>query len=234
MPVRRLDGVGFYLELHIEQGPALEARGAAAAAVTGCTGLERLLLRFEGAASHAGTTPMQSRRDAGLAAAATALEIERIAIDAGGVGTTGRLHLDPGAMTVIPGGAELSVDVRHPEAGPLAGMLESVRAAAAEAAAGRGCELTSEHVWSIEPIAFDPELVDLAESCCAEVTGEPIRMASGALHDAAEVARLRPTAMIFAPSIGGVSHSPREDTGEAELATAIEAFGLAANRRLAG
>ena len=176
---------------------------------------------------------MGSRRDAGLAAATTALDVERIATASGGVGTTGQLHLQPGAMTVIPGGAELSVDLRHPEAGPLAEMLERVVDAAAERAGERGCELGSEHVWSIEPIAFDAELVELAEEACAEVTGERIRMASGALHDAAEVARLRPTAMIFTPSIDGVSHSPREDTGEAELARAIEAFGLAANRRLA-
>jgi hydantoinase/carbamoylase family amidase len=229
----RLDDIGAYLELHIEQGPALEARGASAAAVTGCAGLERLLLRFTGAASHAGTTPMGSRRDAGLAAAATALDIERIATASGGVGTTGQLRLQPGAMTVIPGGAEMSVDLRHPEAAPLAEMLDHVVGAAADRAGERGCALGSEHVWSIEPIAFDAELVELAEEACAEVTGERIRMASGALHDAAEVARLRPTAMIFTPSIDGVSHSPREDTGGAELARAIEAFGLAANRRLA-
>lgn len=229
----RLDGIGDYLELHIEQGPVLTERGAAAAAVSGCAGLERFLLRFSGRASHAGTTPMDTRSDAGLAAMATALRVEGIATAAGGVGTTGSISFEPGGMTVIPGAAELSVDIRHPEAGPLASMLESVLDAAEREARGRGCELERETVWRIEPIAFDPELVDLAERCCGDVTGEPIRMASGALHDAAEVARRLPAAMVFSSSLEGVSHSPREDTDEADLAAAIEAFGLLANRRLA-
>ena len=143
------------------------------------------------------------------------------------------MAFEPGAITVIPGAAEVSVDIRHPEAGPLSSMLESIVDAAQREASGRGCKLEQEPVWRIEPIAFDPELVDLAESCCAEVTGEGIRMASGALHDAAEMARRVPVAMIFTPSLDGVSHSPQEDTPEADLAVAIEAYGLLANRRLA-
>ena len=229
----RLERVGDYLELHIEQGPVLAERGAAAAAVSGCAGLERFTLRFSGRASHAGTTPMDSRSDAGLAAAATALRVEEIATAAGGVGTTGIIGFEPGAMTVIPGAAEISVDVRHPDAAPLASMVEAVLDAAQREARGRGCGLEHEHVWRIEPIAFDPELVDLAEQCCAEVSGEAIRMASGALHDAAEVARRVPAAMVFTSSLEGVSHSPSEDTGEDDLAVAIRAFGLLANRRLA-
>lgn len=229
----RLELLGDYLELHIEQGPVLEARGVPAAAVSGCAGLERLRLRFSGRASHAGTTPMDARSDAGLAAAATALRIERIAVGAGGVGTTGSVSLEPGAPTVIPGAAELFVDIRHPEAEALASMLAEVRAAAAEEAAGRGCELEQAPVWRIDPIAFDPAIVAAAEASCGELTGEPLRMASGALHDAAEIARRRPAGMVFAPSIEGVSHSPRENTAESDLRVAIEAFGLLAARRLA-
>lgn len=228
----RLDRVGDYLELHIEQGPVLAERGASAAAVSGCAGLERFILRFTGQASHAGTTPMGSRRDAGLAAAATALRVEEIAVEAGGVGTAGSIAFEPGAVTVIPGAGELSVDIRHPEAPPLAGMLSSIAEAAEREAVARGCGLERTPVWRIEPIAFDRELVEMAEECCAEVTGEGITMASGALHDAAEMARRVPVAMIFTPSLEGVSHSPREDTPEADLAVAIEAFGLLANRRI--
>ncbi len=228
----RLERVGDYIELHIEQGPVLAERGASAAAVTGCAGLERFVLRFTGQASHAGTTPMGSRRDAGLAAAATALRVEEIATAAGGVGTAGSMEFEPGAITVIPGAAEVSIDIRHPVAGPLASMLESILDAAQREAESRGCGLEREPVWRIEPIVFDPELVGLAERCCEEVTGEPVRMASGALHDAAEMARRVPVAMVFTPSLEGVSHSPREDTPEADLAVAIEVYGLLANRRV--
>ena len=228
----RLERIGDYIELHIEQGPVLAQRGTAAAAVTGCAGLERFRLRFEGAASHAGTTPMDMRSDAGLAAAEAALEVERIAAAAGGVGTVGEIRLDPGALTVIPGEAEISVDIRHPQAAQLASMHSQIRAAAAERAAGRGCEHAETPVWSIEPIAFDEAMVERAAECCGEVTGEPLRMASGALHDAAEVARRRPVTMVFAPSTGGISHSPREDTPEHDLIAAIKAFGLLANRQL--
>ncbi|MDP9190026.1 MAG: M20/M25/M40 family metallo-hydrolase, partial [Actinomycetota bacterium] len=125
------------------------------------------------------------------------------------------------------------VDIRHPEAEPLAAMLEQVRAAAATESTRRGCELAESPVWRIEPIAFDAGLVELAERCCAELTGEAVRMASGALHDAAEIARRLPAAMVFTPSLEGVSHSPREDTPERDLRLAIEAFGMLANRVLA-
>lgn len=228
----RLETVGDYLELHIEQGPVLERRGLAAAAVSGCAGLERLRLRFSGRASHAGTTPMDARSDAGLAAAATALRVERAAREAGGVGTTGSLSFDPGAATVIPGTAELVVDIRHPDAAALATMLAEVRAAAAEEARARGCGLEQSPIWRIEPIAFDPEIVALAELSCGELTGEPLSVASGALHDAAELARRLPAGMVFAPSLEGVSHSAREDSREEDLRMAIEAFGGLANRRL--
>jgi hydantoinase/carbamoylase family amidase len=224
----RLDRIGAYLELHIEQGPVLEAEGRAAAAVSGCAGVERHRLRFEGRASHAGTTPMDVRRDAGLAAAATALRVEGIARSAGGVGTVGAIELEPGIATAVPGGATAVVDLRHPEAGRLAGMLASVREAARECAAEHGCELASEPVWAIEPIGFDQSLVARAEEACERITGTARRLVSGALHDAGSMAPRVPTAMIFSSSRGGVSHSREEDTAEVDLAAAIEAFGVLA------
>lgn len=228
----RLDGVAACLELHIEQGPILEAKGICAAAVTGCAGLERVRIRFEGRASHAGTTPMDARADAGLAAAELALDVERIARAGGGVGTVGIVELGPGATTVVPGSAEMTVDLRHPEAGPLAEMLGAVREAARDRAGGRGCEVSESPIWRIEPIAFDPEMVALAADACEERAGSRFEMASGALHDAAEMARRVPTAMIFSPSTAGLSHTPREDTPADQLRAAIDAYGAAASRFL--
>ena len=229
----RRDRIGAYLELHIEQGPVLEAEGLRSAAVNGCVGIERHSFRFGGQASHAGTTPMDRRRDAGLAAADAALRVERVGRSRGGMATTGALTLRPGIATAVAGEAELLVDLRHPDAGELASMLEEAWGAGREAAAGRGCEFSSEHVWSIEPVPFEPGLVEQAREASRQVTGSDRVLTSGALHDAAEAARVVPTAMMFCPSIAGISHAKEEDTDEADLIAAIEAFGLLANRTLA-
>jgi N-carbamoyl-L-amino-acid hydrolase len=227
----RLERIDAYLELHIEQGPILEAEGIRAAAVTGCVGVERRRLLFGGRVSHAGTTPMDVRHDAGLAAAATALRVEEIARSEKGVGTVGSIELDPGIATAVPGAASMLVDLRHPEAGALARMLEAVREAGSACAEERGCELDDEPVWAIEPIAFDKGMVALAREACEGVTGTAYELPSGALHDAASMALRVPTAMVFSPSAGGISHSPKEDTSESDLAAAIEAFGGLANLR---
>ncbi len=230
----RRNGLRAYLELHIEQGPVLEAEGVATAAVNGCAGVERRRFTLTGQASHAGTTPMELRRDAGLAAADAALRIEAVAREHDGVATTGVLRLDPGIPTAVAGTAELVADLRHPEAVELAAMLDETRAILADAAEARGCSLAEEEIWRIEPLAFDPELVEHARHACREASGVERELTSGALHDAAEVSRAVPTAMIFVPSAGGLSHTEREDTSEADLARGIEAFGLLANRVLAG
>jgi beta-ureidopropionase / N-carbamoyl-L-amino-acid hydrolase len=222
-----------YLELHIEQGPVLEAEGLGAAAVAGCVGIERHRVSFTGQASHAGTTPMDRRRDAGLAAADTELRVEGIGRDAGGMATTGSLILRPGIPTAVAGEAELLVDLRHADADRLASMLDAAMGAAREAAAARGCAVSSERIWSIAPTAFDPGLVDAAAAAVKEATGSERRLTSGALHDAAEVARILPAAMMFVPSIAGISHAKEEDTSEADLVRGIEAFGALANRVLA-
>jgi N-carbamoyl-L-amino-acid hydrolase len=226
----RREGLVAYLELHIEQGPVLERRGLACAAVTGTVGVERLRLRFEGQASHAGTTPMALRRDAGLAASRTALDVAEIACRHGGVGTCGELGLEPGVITAVPGAAEVGVDLRHPEPERLAGMLAEVRTAGAHAAASAGVELRESTVWRIEPIAFDPRVVDavLAAPCVGAA------LASGALHDAAEMARHVPAGMVFASSTGGISHAPGEDTPEPHLERAVAAYAEVARRVLAG
>lgn len=229
----RRDGIGQYLELHIEQGPRMEAAGIRVAAVAACVGIERLRFSFQGQASHAGTTPMDRRRDAGLAAAAAALAIERVPIAHGGVATTGELRLRPGIATAVPGEATLTVDLRNENALDLAAMVAGARGAAHAAASARDCDVAESHVWRIEPTPFDPSIVELARAACEAASGRPEALTSGALHDAAEVARVLPAAMMFAPSIGGVSHAREEDTSEEDLALAIGAFGDLAARVLA-
>jgi N-carbamoyl-L-amino-acid hydrolase len=228
----RRDGLAAFLELHIEQGPVLVDEGSRAAAVRGCAGVERLRFRFEGQASHAGTTPMDVRRDAGLAAAEAALAVERIPAAEGGVATTGELRLEPGIPTAVAGAATLAVDLRNPDAAALARMLEAARAGCRAAASQRGCRVDETPVWRIEPIPFDPRLVAAAREACREVAGSERELTSGALHDAAEVARVVPAAMLFAPSIAGISHAKEEDTSEADLLMAIRAFGALVNRVL--
>ena len=228
----RLERLGAYLELHIEQGPVLEAEGIKAAAVTGCAGVERHRFVIRGHAAHAGTTPMDARHDAGLAAAAAALRIEKIARDEGGVGTVGVVDYEPGIVTAVAGIASMQVDLRHRDADALARMIAFTREAVAEAATDRGCETSQEPIWRIEPIAFDPELVASALDACARVTGTAFELPSGALHDAASMAGRMPAAMIFSSSSGGISHSREEDTDEDDLRAAIEAFGSLVNSRL--
>jgi len=210
----------------------MESEGLRVATVTGCAGVERLRFTFTGQASHAGTTPMAMRRDAGLAAAEAALAIERIPAAEGGVATTGELRLEPGIPTAVAGAATLAVDLRNPQAEPLARMLAAARGACADAAERRGCTVAEAPVWRIEPIPFDTGLVFAARDACAEVAGAAASLESGALHDAAEVARVLPAVMMFAPSKAGISHAREEDTDEADLALAIEAFAALAERAL--
>jgi hydantoinase/carbamoylase family amidase len=228
----RRESLAAYLEHHIEQGPVLEAEGASTAAVGGCAGVERWRFDFRGQASHAGTTPMQMRRDAGLAAADAALRIEGVAERSQGVATTGAITFSPGIPTAVPGQAELLVDLRNPDSAALSTMLAEAQTFAEQAAAKRTCDVTTEPIWQIEPIPFDPDLVALALDAVKSAGGRQQPMTSGALHDAAEVARVLPAAMLFVPSIGGISHAKEEDTSEADLATGIEAFGRLANAAL--
>ncbi|HEY0517324.1 MAG TPA: Zn-dependent hydrolase [Solirubrobacteraceae bacterium] len=224
-----LAGLDGYLELHIEQGPELERLGRPLAAVDGCVGIERVRLAFSGQASHAGTTPMSDRHDAALAAAELALAAEAIAVALEGRVTTGELALEPNIATAVAGRATVTVDLRHRDREPLATMLEMVRAAAERVAAARGCTVDEIPVWRIEPVAFEQSLVALATE-----QADGLTMISGALHDAAEVARAGvPTAMLFCPSIGGISHSREEDTAERDLLLAIERFAQLASRALA-
>jgi len=230
----RLDSLCAYLELHIEQGPVLEAEGQPCAAVVGCVGVERHRLVFTGAAAHAGTTPMDRRADAGVAAARVMAGLPDIASRHGGVCTAGQLGLEPGIATAVAGRAELAVDQRHLDAGALAAMLADAVALWESAAASENCSVKAERIWSIEPVPFHPGLVRAAREACVDAGGRDEPLPSGALHDAAELARVVPAAMVFSSSVGGVSHSPAEDTPEVDLERALEAFGALAAQVISG
>jgi allantoate deiminase len=228
----RLDRLTALLELHIEQGPVLEAEGTPIAAVSGTVGIERWRFSFEGEASHAGTTPMDARHDAGRAAAGLMMVVGAIGEIRSGVATTGSVRFEPGTPTVIPGRAEIVVDLRNAAAAELAGMLVELREAARRCAQDNGCEVSAELIWRIDPTEFDPELVALARQSCEAVARTDRVLVSGALHDAAEAGRRIPVAMLFVRSIGGVSHSPAEDSSDADLELGIRAYAELAARAM--
>ena len=218
----QLQGARAYLELHIEQGPVLEARGESAAAVLGPVGVERRAAVFTGRAAHAGATPMDMRQDSFLAAARAALSIREVGLaHEGGYCTTGGASSDPGVVTAVAGRTELLLDQRHLDADELGAMLAEADDACRRAAEEFGCEVEIKHLWSIPPIPFDERLIGFARDALGTDTAIP----SGPLHDAAEMARLIPTVMVFAKSSPPVSHTPEEDSPEDDLRVAIEAYG---------
>ena len=218
----QLEGARAYLELHIAQGPVLEARGASAAAVLGTVGVERRAAVFTGRAAHAGATPMDMRQDSFLAAARAALAIREVGLaHEGGYCTTGGASSDPGVVTAVAGRTELLLDQRHLDADELAAMLAEADDACRRAAEEFGCEVEIKHLWSIPPIPFDERLIGFARDALGTDTAIP----SGPLHDAAEMARLIPTVMVFAKSSPPVSHTPEEDSPEDDLRVAIEVYG---------
>jgi N-carbamoyl-L-amino-acid hydrolase len=220
----RLDRVKAYLEVHIEQGPVLEAKGLGICTVTGTKGIERERLIFTGQAAHAGTMPMDMRHDSFLAASRFALALAEIGRRHDGVTTVGFAQCWPGVVTAVPGETRLTMDMRHIDAGALAAMYAEMRQAAHEAAAAEGCTVELEHIFRIPPMPFDPQLLDAARESVREVEGHDVELPSGALHDASEMAREVPTVMLFSSSIAGLSHTKEEDTPEAHLHMAADAF----------
>jgi hydantoinase/carbamoylase family amidase len=221
----RLEGAVAYLELHIEQGPVLEDLGKPLGVVLGTFGVQRHKVTFTGAHAHAGSTPMDRRKDAFLAAARSALAFREDAAARDDVrATTGIVKVSPGIVTAFNGTCELSLDQRALDADVLADMLASAKEASERIAADEGCEVAWERVWEIEPIPFDPALIDLADSVVEEVAGTSHRLPSGPLHDAAEMARVLPTVMLFVKSLGGVSHTKAEDTPAEDLELSVRAL----------
>jgi hydantoinase/carbamoylase family amidase len=229
----RLTGAAAYLELHIEQGPVLEARELPLAVVTGTYGVERWAVRFRGQAAHAGSTPMDLRHDALGSAARLALELRAIAARHGGVGTVGRIEAEPGIPTAVAGVATALVDQRHASAEGLAAVHAEAREASRRIAEEEGVEVSWSPLFRIHPIPFDSRLVDAGAAIVAELQGEEVRLPSGPLHDAAHVADSDvPTVMLFVRSKRGLSHTREEDTDEADLALALQALEQLAGRVL--
>ena len=203
----------------------LERPGPPLGVVVGTFGVERHQVRFTGAHAHSGATPMDARRDAFLAAARSALAFRADAAARDDVrATTGTIRVSPGIATAFNGVCEVALDQRAFDGDVLADMLAAARTAAAELAAEEGCEVEWEHVWAIDPIRFDPGLIALAEEVVTDVAGSCHRLPSGPLHDAAEMARVMPAAMLFVRSLGGVSHTKAEDSRIEDVELGVRAL----------
>jgi N-carbamoyl-L-amino-acid hydrolase len=222
-----LEGAAAYLELHIEQGPVLEAMDLPLGVVLGTFGVERHQVTFRGQAAHAGSTPMDKRRDALAGAARLELEIREIAkrIGKGAVCTMGGVVTKPGIVTSVVETAECLLDQRHLDASTLAAMLDDAKSASERFVQEEDIEVDWDRIWNIEPILFDEALIELADESIREIAGTSHRLPSGPLHDAAEVARAGvPTVMLFVQSLRGLSHTKLEDTKEEHLELAVQAL----------
>ncbi len=215
-----------YCEVHIEQGPVLEQKDLPVGVVTAINGQSRVRAGFVGKAGHAGTVPMEGRQDALCAAAQFVLEIESSAkVEPHAVATVGEITALPGAVNVIPGEAEHSLDLRHPEDAARERLRDHLEQRAHEIAASRGCE----HRWQVRQespaVPADPNLSALLGDA-VEDAGIPVhRLPSGAGHDAAQLAGLTPAAMLFVRCKEGISHNPAESVRREDVDVAIEVMG---------
>jgi hydantoinase/carbamoylase family amidase len=223
----QLTNAAAYLELHIEQGPVLESLDLPLGVVLGTFGVERHQVTWTGQAAHAGSTPMDKRRDALAGAAKLALEIRPIAAEVGGgaVCTSGGVVCKPGIVTSVVETAEQLLDQRHLDAGELARLLALAKEASERFAQEEDVEVAWQRIWSIEPILFAEGLIELADESVREVSGTSHRLPSGPLHDAAEVSRAGvPTVMLFVQSLRGLSHTKLEDTKKEHLELSVQAL----------
>ncbi|MFZ1102467.1 MAG: Zn-dependent hydrolase [Hyphomicrobiaceae bacterium] len=227
-----------FFELHIEQGPILEAEGLDIGAVTGVQGMRWFEVTITGQEAHTGATPMHLRRNALLGAARLVENVEAIARAHAplAVATVGSMRVRPNSPNVVPGEVLLTVDLRHPESAVLEAMEGELQAALGEACDPLGLSGAATRVWDQPPVAFDADCVAAVRGA-AERSGLKVRdMISGAGHDAAYVARVAPTAMIFVPCRGGISHNEAEHSNQEQCAAGaqvlLEAV-LAYDRRLA-
>lgn len=220
----RVGEVGAYLELHIEQGPVLERRGIDLGVVTAITGMLGFRARFLGEANHAGTTPMELRRDALTGAARVVLALRDEARGRDDMtANVGVISAEPGGFNVIPGAAELTIDVRSPTQGGFARLEPFVQEALRRIAAEEELGLELDETHRKEPVALDARLQDVLEAAAQEEEATTLRMPSGAGHDAMVLAHYVPAAMLFVPSRGGLSHTPGEFTepGQCELGARV-------------
>lgn len=228
---------GFF-EMHIEQGTQLESRGLRVGVVTGIVAIWQWLIRFDGQQDHAGGTTMAERKDAGLSAvrllAAIDQEFPRVCGERS-TWTTGRIHLEPGAPSIIPGSAEVLFQFRDVSTEVLERMEATLRRLVQESNRREKCPATLTQKSRATPALCDPAMMAALDAAAeAEAPGAWMRMPSGAGHDAQYIARRMPAAMLFTPSIGGISHHWAEDTKEEDLALCCQVLASAAERFLAG
>lgn len=230
---KQLKNAAAYLELHIEQGPVLESMNLPLGVVLGTFGVERHAIRFTGQSAHAGSTPMNQRRDAFGAAAKLGLEIREIAKRHGGVCTVGSVVTKPGIVTAVVGQCDITLDQRHMDAAALARMLQEAKDASERFAKEENVSVEWNRIWQIHPILFNPDLIEMCDESIRETCGVVHRLPSGPLHDAAEVARAGvPTIMLFVQSLRGLSHAKEEDTKEEHLALCVEALDRLATKAM--
>jgi N-carbamoyl-L-amino-acid hydrolase len=222
-----------YLELHIDQGPVLLDLNLPLGVVLGTFGVERHAITFHGQAAHSGSTPMNRRKDAFLAAAQLSPEIYRIAERHGGVCTIGSCVTKPGIVTSVVEECRITLDQRHLDGSALLRMRDDAQTASERFAAAGKVSVSWERIWRIEPVLFDAELIEMCDQAIAETAGSRHRLPSGPLHDAAEVARAGvPTVMMFVQSLGGISHNKIEDTKEEHLELCVQAFDRLAEKAI--
>lgn len=213
---KRIDQVGRYLELHIEQGPVLERAGADIGIVTVISGILGLRVRLAGAAGHAGTTPMDMRRDALAGAASAIIALRKYAVDNGARVTVGTLTVEPGAHNVIPGKCVFSVDARANSSVELDRLGRDLRHLLHEIAETDGLQIEIDATQRLEPLPLDPEIRAVIMAAAASDGAKTLELPSGAGHDAMVIGRFVPAGMIFVPSRGGISHNEAEHTDPAQ------------------
>jgi N-carbamoyl-L-amino-acid hydrolase len=208
-----------YVELHIEQGPILEAAGITVGVVEGVQGISWTELTLTGQSAHAGTTPMRLRHDPMVVAARIAVFVRDLATELGGdqVATVGRTDVHPNLVNVVPATVTITVDLRNTDEQVLQEAERRFRAVVEDLAAAEGVTVTSRTLARFEPVEFDPAMVEAVERAATDLGHSTHRMPSGAGHDAQMLARVCPTAMIFTPSVNGLSHNIAEHTEPGDI-----------------
>jgi hydantoinase/carbamoylase family amidase len=230
---RNRHAFGAYLELHIEQGPVLESKRQSIGVVSAIAGQERLSVRFNGAPDHAGTTPMDMRRDAFAAAARFSDQFRSLILAEGGAetrGTIGIVKVLPNAGNVVPSEVRIGLEIRDIAADRLMALSDRVTALAGEVAANMNVELQVRRVFGSTPVPMNGELAALLAASARDLGHDPVSLPSGAGHDAAIIADAAPVALLFIPSVGGRSHCPEEHTNWPDIVAGLAVLEEAVRR----
>jgi N-carbamoyl-L-amino-acid hydrolase len=225
---RQRGDIAAYLEMHIEQGPVLDQRGISLAAVTGIAGIRRFTVNIDGEPNHAGTTPMELRRDALVAASRFVIESELIfRSEENLVGTIGCLQISPNMANVVPGWAELIVEMRSIDAQIIARIDRRLHHKAAQIAKERGISIWMDLLTDATPVKADQKLLEITTQACRQTDPRALVLPSGAGHDATQIGTIAPIGMIFVPSRNGISHNPAEWTDSEDIALGVQALARA-------